>query len=307
MFIAWIQIISPSIITNTLIKTRNDLIPVQNIAINDHLIGYSGDRILTEVIVTNVTTTTINTLILITTKNGTILAVPDQLFYDPLLQAWVTAKNITTSTIFLDSNFNHCSCLNVKTIEIKPITAYQISTTAPYNFFVTDQQLLTHNFFPLITFGVTWLFGLGSVEFTGLSIATILGGTAIGIKLFNTHGKQTPTCTITPQGSSTYGGFNPDPDDDDDNQSTTKRVRNTISKTEFFKSVKNDYEYWRNNTYIRKHRAKGLDKQVEYLKWDHLHNDVEAYDVDGNHLGSYDPKTLRLYKEPNPRNFIETK
>src|SRR5690606_39191637 len=244
--------------------------------------------------------------ILITTKRGDILAAPDQLFYDPLLKTWVAAKNITSSNVLLDVNFNPCSCIHVKTIPIEPTLTYQISTIAPYNFFVTDQELLTHNFFPLITIGATWLFGLGSVEFTGLSIATILGSTVIGIKLFNKHGKETPTCTITPQGSSMYGGFNPDPDDDD-NKSSTKRICNTISKTDFFKSVKNDYEHYRGDIYVRKHRAKGLDKKAEYLRWDHLHNDVESYDIRGRHLGSYDPKTLKLYKEASPTNYIKVK
>lgn len=38
-----------------------------------------------------------------------------------------------------------------------------------------------------------------------------------------------------------------------------------------------------------------------------MHNDVEAYSVKGRHLGSYNPKTLKLYKEADPLNTIPVK
>lgn len=301
----WGNILLPSIIADALIKTPHGLMPVQNLTIGDHLVGYSNNTI-TNVSITHITTIIANTLIAITTNKGTIYALPDQRFYNPVLQKWIQAKNITTDTVFLDSKFNHIICINAQTNSIAPKTVYHISTTDPHTFFATEQELLTHNAFPLIALGVSWLFGLGSVEFAGLSLATLLGGTAIGVKLFKKQNKQTPSFTITPQGGGSYGGFNPDPNDDD-KDSTTERICNTITKTEFFKSISKEYEYWRDNIYKRKHKAKGLDKKTEYLKWDHLHNDVEAYDKWGKHLGSYDPKTLQLYKKANPLNIIPVK
>lgn len=261
--ILWGNILFPSIFADTLIKTPYGLIPVQNLSIKDSLVGYSNNKIA-NVSITHITTTTAHTLVTITTSKGTIEALPDQLFYDPLLQEWIKAKNITTSTQLLDSNLTYCTCLNVQMISITPRTVYHISTTDPHSFFATEQELLTHNAFPLIALGVSWLFGLGSVEFAGLSIATLIGSTAIGIKLFKKQSKQTPSFTITPQNGGSYGGFNPDPNDDD-KDSTTERIYNTITKTEFFKSISKEYEHWRNDIYKRKQKAKGLDKKAEYL------------------------------------------
>lgn len=303
--ILWGNILLPCIIFDTLVKASHGLTSVQNLSTGDILVGYSNNK-TTNVSITHITTTTTNTLITITTNKGNIYALPDQRFYDPVLQKWIQAKNITTNTVFLDSKFNHITCINAQTTSISPKTVYHISTTNPHNFFATEQELLTHNAFPLVALGVSWLFGLGSVEFAGLSLATLLGSTAIGVKLFKKQGKQNQSFTIRPQGSGSYGGFNPDPKDDDNN-SNTERICNTITKTEFFKSISKEYEYWRDNIYKRKHKAKGLDKKTEYLKWDHLHNDVEAYDKWGKHLGSYNPKTLQLYKQANPLNTIPVK
>ncbi len=47
--------------------------------------------------------------------------------------------------------------------------------------------------------------------------------------------------------------------------------------------------------YRKKPKAKGIEN-AEYLEWDYTHNDVEAYNKAKRHIGSIDPKTLRLYK-----------
>jgi len=95
--------------------------------------------------------------------------------------------------------------------------------------------------------------------------------------------------------SSAGGGYNPDPDDDNNEEDNKERKFNTISKSEFFKKIKNEYEHFRNGIYKRKHGTKGIE-DAEYLNWDNLHNDVEAYGKNKWHLGSIDPKTLKLYK-----------
>jgi hypothetical protein len=187
-----------SVIIGTLIKTPNGLIPVENININDHLVGYSDGKI-TQVSVTNISITSTETIIELKTKNNNLMASPDQLFYDAEKKLWISAKDIKTPVTLLDSRLNHCPCLNIKTISVIPTKVYHLTTTQPHNFFITNQELLTHNFFPIITLGSSCLFGLGSIEFTGISIATLLGGTALGITIFKKHGKQNQSFTITSQ------------------------------------------------------------------------------------------------------------
>lgn len=94
------------------------------------------------------------------------------------------------------------------------------------------------------------------------------------------------------------GGPYKDPKDNEPEKDLeNKRVVNTMTKTEFFQKVRDQYEYWQNNIYRRKCGAKGIEN-AEYLRWDHLHNDVEAYTAGRKHLGSINPHTLRLYKGP---------
>lgn len=70
-----------------------------------------------------------------------------------------------------------------------------------------------------------------------------------------------------------------------------------MSKSEFFKrdKIKRDYEHYKRGIYRKKRGAAGLNN-AEYLKWDHLHNDVEAYTSGRIHMGSIDPNTLEFYK-----------
>ena len=45
--------------------------------------------------------------------------------------------------------------------------------------------------------------------------------------------------------------------------------------------------------------------QRRYYEKDYTHRDVEVYDRYGNHLGSMDPKTGELTKDPDPKKSID--
>jgi hypothetical protein len=70
-------------------------------------------------------------------------------------------------------------------------------------------------------------------------------------------------------------------------------VRFEIGK--LFDSIKKDDLYLKDGIYRRSKNSKMFPK-VEYLVWDHLHQDVEGYDCRGRHLGSIDPHTNKMYK-----------
>ena len=46
---------------------------------------------------------------------------------------------------------------------------------------------------------------------------------------------------------------------------------------------------------IKTNGKSGKDK--EYYKWDYTHNDIEVYDRSGNHKGSMEPTTGKIYKD----------
>lgn len=235
-----------AVLEHTLIKTSRGLIAVENVRIGDELIGYDTiAKQCTSVAVTNITTCAVNTVTIITTDKGDLSALPNQLLYDPVTSKWMQAINITEIGTLLDSQLNQCACSKKETTVISPITAYRITTSSPHTFFITDQEVLTHNFVPVIS------------------------------------------------------GFDPNPNDDK-NSSFVERISNTMTKTEFFRKMKKRYEHWRDGIYRRINKKNGLDKNAEYLKWDHLHSDVEAYGADRMHIGSIDPHTLKLYKNAIP-------
>ena len=94
------------------------------------------------------------------------------------------------------------------------------------------------------------------------------------------------------------GGPYKDPKDNEpEKEQECKRIVNTMTKSEFFKTHGKDYQRWRDNIYRRKPGTKGIEN-AEYLEWDHLHNDLEAYSKAREHMGSIDPKLLKLYKGP---------
>lgn len=291
--VLWINSALPSILTDTLVKTLAGYVTTEDITIGDILVSY--DHISSSIVtITHIAHSNTDTLIAITTHKGTFCICPDQQFFDPVMQQWIAAENLTKQNILLDAQLHHCPCLDVKTIHIAPTTTYSISTTSPHTFFITEQELLTHNTLPIIVVGLAWLFGEG-IKFAGLSLGAAALGSYIGVNLYNKHKQAQAEFDISLQ-VDTFGGYNPDPNDDKNKE----RKFNTITKSEFFKKVKNDYEHYKNGVYRRKKGAKGIDK-AEYLEWDHLHGDVEAYTKSCKHLGSIDPRTLRIYKGAQPR------
>ncbi len=86
-------------------------------------------------------------------------------------------------------------------------------------------------------------------------------------------------------------------DSKDPKKTPNDRIINTIAKAEFFRQCSDRYEHWKNGVYRLIDRAKGfLDGKAHYLEWDHLHNDLEVYGENRQHIGSLDPRTMQLYK-----------
>lgn len=146
-----------------------------------------------------------------------------------------------------------------------------------------------------LAIGVGFVFGGGAVEFAGVSFA--LG--AIGVTIFNMMWRNKKRVPLDYDNKKSGGDSSEDPDDPDQK----KRKENKISKKDFFNSIKNSYEYWRDQIYKRKPNNNGIEN-AEYLKWDHLRNDIEAYNKYGKHIGSIDPQEKTLYKPADIRNKI---
>lgn len=73
--------------------------------------------------------------------------------------------------------------------------------------------------------------------------------------------------------------------------------------------IKNNYQKYEKNSskYKLKRDSKALlDGKAEYIEWDPMHKEVEAYDRNGAHLGALETENFTQYRPADPsRNFFK--
>ncbi len=205
-------------------------------------------------------------------------------------------------------------------IQTVKIYAYGVEVEEPHTFLISEKSeyanqerrlLLTHNGLPALAVGASWIFGSTSASISFAEASLSVGGgyvslgpvgfalgvfTGVGIVGYNYFFGDKKKGGIylervDPNCRSGRGGPK------DPKKGPNDRIINTVTKVEFFRQLKDQYEYWKDGIYRLKDRAMGLlDGKAHYLQWDNLHNDVEVYNKGKTHLGSIDPKTLQLYK-----------
>lgn len=206
-FLFYAQSILSTVLTGSLIKTCQGLVRVEELSLNNRILG-CNDRSLFPCEITNIGVSQTNKIAKITTVKGVFYASLDQLFFDTQHNCWIKVEDISIDTIFLDSKMNHIECLAIDIINTKPIKLYHISTSYPHTFFVTDQELLTHNNPPIVVINLFWVFGEG----VKIALGALLGGTFLGVQLYKNKEKDVEYAPDIQIG--TYGGYNPDPDKD---------------------------------------------------------------------------------------------
>ena len=65
-----------------------------------------------------------------------------------------------------------------------------------------------------------------------------------------------------------------------------------------FNIKKQESSVWKNFDNVKgsDRKMSGNGKNRQYYEWDYTHNDIEVYDSKGNHLGSMNPETGKIYK-----------
>jgi hypothetical protein len=160
--------------------------------------------------------------------------------------------------------------------------------------------VVAHNFVPCIVITLSWLFGAGTAVEWSIVGGIIAAGVGVLGCAMNKNDKKKKV-TVTPVVSIAM----PNPIDPDDDKKEKERKFNEMSKTEFFKKVKEDYRYDKQAGLYRRIKDKeGLrcsrtNKEIEYLKWDGQHGDVEAYAANEAHLGSIRPSDYVMYRDPD--------
>ena len=296
LIFSWHSSLLSSLIKGTLVKTPEGLVPIEQLKVGDYVISYGSENTLKSVRVLRITKEVDDSKIIINTEQGSFVASKDQLFYSGDSQ-WIKAGTITEDHALFDAHFQQCQC-GKSTIIHGPVTIYKITVEFPHILFISDLQIATHNFVPVIV-GISLAFGAGEgATITGLG----LNMGALAMWKFLTGTKKTQITIQLNSGDDQRdnakdkgkklppGGSPEDPEDKD-----KERKKNVVTKTEFFKKIKDRYEYWRDKIYKRKSGKESIEG-AEYIQWDNQHQDIEAYSKSEKHMGSIDPQTLKLYK-----------
>lgn len=158
--------------TGTFVKTDGNYQRIEDIQSGQLVTSYDiRNKNQTERKVVNVCKESVERYIQITLNNTVFNAAFDQKFYIPSKNTWVTAYELSESKD-LQQHFPS------KIIDIKAVLEQadicKITVEIDHNYYVTKNDLLTHNFVPL-AIGATYVFGAG-VSFTVTIVAPIIIG-----------------------------------------------------------------------------------------------------------------------------------
>ena len=259
-----------------------------------------------------------------------IICSPTQLFYRFADAVWVPAYELKVNDLLLAEQGTHI-CLHNLVLVKEHLKLHTIQVEDTHTFLVGVYGIVAHNMLVPVSavvgltvpFGVEWggaagsFFGppgiIGGIVIGGLLGCVIKSCTTNKVReyqlvfdpakiqrhLLNNNSKSDQSSAPKHLRQSVLAQPMLDPEDPDKDKNNERKT-NTMPKQEAFKQSKiaNDYEKVKGrDRWKRKKGAQGLDKKAQFLEWDNLHKDIEAYDSTGNHLGSYEPTSLKLYKD----------
>ncbi len=138
-----------SLVEGTLVKTPQGLVPVEKLRVGDTITTAGPYKTLIEARVLRIAQQMAHKKIIILTKRGSFTVSPDQLMYEYYSQRWILATSITDDHAFIDCNYKPCRCEGT-TLTEEPIAIYQITVEFPHTLFISELQVATHNFMPLL-------------------------------------------------------------------------------------------------------------------------------------------------------------
>lgn len=286
--------LNASFIEGTLVKTPQGLIPVESLKVGDNVISCelnadAKEEFCKPVAVKEIITHVVSTMVCIHIDNGLVYASSDQLFFDSIANQWLAAQLLTENSVFINSKLECFNCVKIESVH-KECLVYDVTLEEPHLLFITEKEILAHNAIPVVVLPIA----VKTIPVV-VKVACVAAG-AIGLyKLLGGKSKKNNSSHQQSQPDN-------DPEKEPDNGPRNKvnqRIINTIGKSEFFNKVRDRYYHLKNGIYRAKCKQDRLaNGKAEYLEWDYLHSDIEAYSNSKDHLGSINPNTLELYKGP---------
>lgn len=310
----------------TIIKTNNGWTTQRDVTAGDRTIGisYFNDSQrseLAEFAITQVHLDVLHEYCVVDVGEEVFITSADQMFFDCVSMEFVEAQHLTDQHSLVDIYGQIISIVTVQKFHDK-CDMYDLTIDDPHVYFIGASQILVHNSPGVVEFEV-----VGKVSKEVVVAAVFVAGAACSLVWdWVTGGKpqrhhefkspvrvpikeparppeRNPLAGI--RKNKLYGVDKPRPGFDpskviklpEPEQKPPRKVNN-VAKGAFFKSVKDKYENYKEGAVKIKKGAEPIgDKNAHYLKWDHLHDDVEVYNKAKNHIGSLDPATLEMYKD----------
>ena len=293
---------APGFVAGTLVSTPNGHRSIEQLEIKDIVVCcHPKKRAYANSAITDLKSQFLPELVQITVAGEIIESAPDQLFFVQSVSDWCFAYDLNVGQILLSDRLGEVKIQAIKKI-IQETKFFDFKIVdRRHSFCVGQQGILVHNW--AFVLGVAYVFGEGWAF--NIS-ATLLG--FIGITLINSKNKwKKPNVKVNPEKMGDYlnfgsgGSSDPEkePDDKKNKKSKAKeRKQNTVSKPDFAEKIKKSYQKVRNRKFWKLKKGEEPINKAEYLEWDYLHQEVETYNKQGDHLGAINPQTRRLSKPP---------
>ncbi len=306
---------APGFIAGTLIRTPKGYTEIEQLSFRDKVICCNPKkRAYINSVITDLKSQFLPELIQITVADELISAAPDQLFFVQSEFRWCYACELNIGQTLLSDRLGEVKIQAIKKI-IQETEFFDFKIAdRQHSFCVGQQGILVHNW--VFVLGAAYVFGEGWAFSLSAALLGFLGITLVNSK----HKWKAPKVKINPENMGEYlnfdsgrsGGPEKDPDENKKNKKSNKnknqknstelqskeRKQNTVSKPDFAKKIKKSYQKVRNRKLWKLKNGEEPINKAEYLEWDYLHQEVETYNKQGEHLGAVNPETRRLSKLP---------
>ena len=170
----------PGFVADSLVKTVGGYRSIQDILIDDQVYTTTveGTESVTKVVAKKIVISDRAIRFVIGGKQ--ICCSQKQQFYDASKQQWVQAKDLQLHDQLLAANNQIVTIDSIERVS-GFVTFYDISLAEKHLFFVSDQELIAHNFIPIVI-GIACTFGEGAIVIESVTVGVCLVGLWLGVK-----------------------------------------------------------------------------------------------------------------------------
>jgi hypothetical protein len=154
-------------VAGTIVKTRLGGVSIENLVVGDTVLSHENDGNYAEYQITHIITRSVEHYVKVVIGGECICTDFEQKFYLPQEHMWLTASELNDSHALLGCNNVYVPIDSVEVVGL-PTTVYALSVDTSHTFCVSPLGIKVHNFAPVVIIGLSWAFGCGAAEFTGV-------------------------------------------------------------------------------------------------------------------------------------------